>query len=177
MKKNVSRQMQAFSRKHHKRSVEFEGVITRLKGIENALRIDALQSQSDGGSFEDRFEFRVGHSSWIMAPVLSKDIPALQKGIRTLSSLKRSLVELREDVDKRGYGFFKCGNLKQTMDAMLPLSRIKNLKDDMKSLLDAYQNVVNGYTLGPDKTMELFEWLAEYEKKQAVEQRMSGAGL
>lgn len=176
MKKNVSRQMQAFSRKYHKRGVDFEGVIARLKAGENAVRAGAQQLEING-SFEERLAFRAAHSFVTIAPILSNDIPLLQKSIRTLSSLKRSLGELREDVDKRGYGFFKCGNLKQTMDATLPLSRIRNLKDDIQSLLDACQNVVNGYTLSPDKTMELFEWLAEYERKQAVEQRMSGAGL
>lgn len=96
----------------------------------------------------------------------------LRESLRKLSLLREELADLRLSVDKRGYGIFKCGNLKTSMDATLSKQMIHELQDDMQSCLDAFSAVHQTFESTNNKTTRpIFEWLINYNQKQAKQQR------
>jgi len=104
---------------------------------------------------------------------LRKHMTTIQRLIPNMKVLSRDLAFLREQTDKRGFGIFKCGNVKQRMDEVVSMKMINELRDNMKSCLTAFQNVNHKFTRDELSPKPIFDWLKEHNKKTEMSHSLS----
>lgn len=89
------------------------------------------------------------------------------KSKQEVSRIKSELKELRTQVDKRGFGIFKHGNIKRDMDETLSMNTLRNLKEDVQSCLDAYSDISSRFFPSDFPSVQpVIRWNEAYERKQ-----------
>ena len=76
---------------------------------------------------------------------LSQHVTRLRTALTQLSALRHDLRDLRQKVDKRGFGIFKHGDVKQRMDRVVSMGMLDSFKRDITSCLNAYHDVYLGF--------------------------------
>lgn len=183
MKKFVFCLLEDFSLQYYTIDENFEAIVNSLKQFQKQLKDDA-QRTLDGAycwkpqNFKESYERNLDYFLFDNSNDMKDKLPIYQKTLQgsllALTDLESKLDGLRYNVDKRGYGIFKYGNLKRSMDASLSLQMIRGLKNDAQSLLNILSNMNSNFSQSQDLTVRpIFEWLGDYEKKQNVQQRIS----
>ncbi|MGQ3890959.1 hypothetical protein [Legionella sp. CNM-4043-24] len=176
----VFRQLQNLSERYSNIDYEFKQIVNSLAKAKKDIKPEAysiFQKLSFAyPTYRDAFDrafllYTEDGNKGARATKFDNFQKTLQKGVRDLDRLEFELGSLRTAVDKRGFGIFKFGNEKKAMDASLSPLMIRNLREDMQTLLDAFTNAHSRFdeSLNRVAATQIFDWLKEYRNKQKRE--------
>ena len=100
---------------------------------------------------------------------LNQHVERLRSALSELKTIKHELQDLRLRVDKRGFGIFKHGGIKQRMDTTVSIRMLNDLKKDIKSCLDAYHDIYLKFIGCDFPSIEpVLTWHKSYEKNKEI---------
>ncbi|KTC98491.1 hypothetical protein Lgee_1568 [Legionella geestiana] len=163
----------------------FEKVISEQKSISREIHKAAKRATrerynqpshyhppiDDDDFLASRIESFMSDATLDKKDILNTHVARLRSELTKLNTLRQDLMDLRARVDKRGFGIFKCGDVKQRMDGILSLRMLDDVRNDIQSCLEAYSDVYLQFRgCGFPSIQPILNWHEHYERNRALMQ-------
>lgn len=151
-------------------SDSFLSFVWQLNTLDNQMRVDAMdmysgryawKPESVEQAYERNLKCFITDDSSRRMPQLTQFEKMLQEQIRLLADLIDEHREFCYQVDKRGFGIFKYGNMKQAINERVSAAMLRELRNNLQGAVDSFSQVnISSW----DSVKPVFTWLDEYKR-------------